>query len=233
VESEAGRLNDRVIQFYEKKGDDAINAYKQWVRYYGEVTDYKRWKSSLNDPLQRPFIMWLTDKMVEQWNTNASFTGSKLVQDLLPARGDKLTADRALNIYLTMLQRNRDRYIPKLKGLENTITLPDFARAYAEKMAEASWLLMIYDTYIRFNAPKDIQEADNRAGDIADQLKQLWPNWGKAEEAAYWKSHDEARMRGDPVERPSRGWLITINIVIVVALILIIAITRLRRHRFS
>jgi len=206
LETEAGRLYFQVKQHYDKKGKDAFKTFKRWKNCYGEVADYTRVSKQLENSELRKFHLWFASKIAEEWDPTKSFHGSEVIRKLLPPDIGDMTTELALEIYIAVLRENRDRNLVKLPDLEEAAAPPDIAREYADKMSEASGRLLLYSTYIMQNTPDYVKEARDGGKVIATQLTQLWPNWGHAEEAAYTKAREEARIRGDVLKQATKKW---------------------------
>ena len=200
---EAGKEDSQVKQFLSGKGKEERRTYKRWLNYSGEVQDYEAFKTMMQDKKLKPLLSFFANRTLEELRQRKSSNALDLIRGELPSNDEKISSQRALRLYLLLLQLNANEATKKLADLEKQISPPAFMSQYAKEQAYANGLFVVCDTYFRLKMPEYVAETKKecraRSNKLRPQLDQIWPGWEKAEMREY-----ELQKATGALEEPAR-----------------------------
>lgn len=185
LEERAGSKHGEVQRFLAGKGPDAQQQLRNWEGRWGEVLDYEHVQQMLDDPQQRPYVAWLAKLLFEDLAKRDPSTTPgyrDLVKDLQLPKDGQLSPQRAMEIYLLLLKRNRDLNLAKAQELERSLDPPEIVRQYVRERHKSHAMFFLYDTYVRVMTPAYVTEAEKKLKQLQIEISRVRPAWGLAEE---------------------------------------------------
>jgi hypothetical protein len=216
--SDAARLIDRSHRLGEKiaKEYPAVEHYlatlssdkkKQYEAWNGAsmyVYGYDVAKEERDDPGQRPIVVWFANLAIHDAIEKRPPAVTDLLRDTLPPKGTSISPERALDIFLLLAERKKDRHLARFRELDRELAPPSVLREYTKDCLVSKGQFTIADLYLHSMTPGYVTTAEKKVFDLSVALGRIWPGWGesphkvrtKAEKLDWWRK----RQRGVPAD---------------------------------
>ncbi|MDR1385489.1 MAG: hypothetical protein LBJ67_16820 [Planctomycetaceae bacterium] len=215
----------RIIEkkFTDTLSKDDLRKYQQWKNLFHMVDDsniYNEWSEYPNS--HKPILLFagaMTQSTIENISKNhPDFDKTKII---ILKDNDGNHEEKIFKSHMEDCRKSLNDYLSNItkfnyQKVEEELNIPIELKQAIHKDNYISWKHLIYTTYIRVNAPKELEEIRKELRPVINELTTVRPGWQWAE-GIWQKRPDISKEMLSP--RNNIGWVNIILIIIEVVLI--------------
>ena len=206
------------------KGAENVLEFAYWQRLYLEVNQANFFLDCCADPdcrgLLAPFARRLILSKVAAPPENHP-TGWDKIAALVPADAGSLSEEQSLELLLAWSQNTRTAHADELARLQGNLAPPEAVKRHLAERYLANTEHAIFTPFVEQAEQGKFAELQARFVQTHQQLSEIWPAWERGLKEGPYSYLAELGEAPQPLPQ-GRWWLLTLNLLAVIALILIL-----------